>query len=142
MLAASAIGGAGGVGVASRGLGTAGKALVKALQSQKRAVTPKVKKATKIAKIALGQGEKGRRSGVALRDKKTGKLEGVSKKDQAIAKNLRTAAKGAAATAGIAGLTTIAKKPKKEAQATPPAPKRKLLRLNYKKHLKRKNLRL
>ena len=39
------------------------------------------------------------------------------------------AAKGAAATAGIAGLTTIAKKPKKEAQATPssniPTPKRK-----------------
>jgi len=124
MLAASAIGGVG-VAAASRGLGTAGKALVKALQSQKRAVTPKVKKATKIAKIALGQGEKGRRSGVALRDKKTGKLEGVSKKDQAIAKNLRTAAKGAAATAGIAGLTTIAKKPKKEAQAAPPAPKRK-----------------
>jgi hypothetical protein len=167
MLAASAIGG-GGLALAGRGLGAAGKALVKTLRSQKGASAKKgldvsqkavkkrleqqrkqriadrlkedklpskdkkpkkLQRVKKVVKVALGQGEKGRRSGVALRDKKTGKLEGVSKKDQAIAKNLRTAAKGAAATAGIAGLTTIAKKPKKEAQATPssnsPTPKRK-----------------
>tara|TARA_R100000742_G_C4258718_1_gene76576 strand:+ start:161 stop:1081 length:921 start_codon:yes stop_codon:yes gene_type:complete len=59
----------------------------------------------KIARVAIGQGEKGRRSGVALRNKKTGKLTGVSKKDQAIAKGARVAAGTAAAAATLAGMS-------------------------------------
>ena len=59
----------------------------------------------KIARVAIGQGEKGRRSGVALRNKKTGKLTGVSKKDQAIAKGARVAAGTAVAAGTLAGMS-------------------------------------
>ena len=59
----------------------------------------------KIARVAIGQGEKGRRTGVALRNKKTGKLTGVSKKDQAIAKGARVAAGTAVAAGTLAGMS-------------------------------------
>ena len=82
-----------------------------------RKAVQKLKKAKKITKVALGKGEKGRRSGLALRDKKTGKLEGVSKKDQRTAKNIRKA--GAAVGVGVGA--GILSKNKKETQAETPS---------------------
>ena len=93
-------------------------AAVKAAGKETPKVTPKARAGTKpkpktkpmsrpekIARVAIGQGEKGRRTGVALRNKKTGKLTGVSKKDQAIAKGARVAAGTAAAAATLAGMS-------------------------------------
>jgi hypothetical protein len=79
----------------------------------------------KIAKTVAGKTTKGRRSGVAVRNKK-GQLSGVSKKDQAIASNIRTggtvaAGTGAAVAAGMAGgrkkNTAAAKPPAKAAKS-------------------------
>jgi len=87
-------------------------AAVKAAGKETPKVTPKARAGTKpmsrpekIARVAIGQGEKGRRSGVALRNKKTGKLTGVSKKDQAIAKGARVAAGTAVAAGTLAGMS-------------------------------------
>jgi LysM repeat protein len=60
----------------------------------------------KVLKTAAGQAGYGRRSGKAFRDKKTGKFDGVSKKDQKTAANVR---KGAIATGVAAGALTGAK---------------------------------
>ena len=69
----------------------------------------------KIARVAVGQGEKGRRTGTALRNKKNivskvlgrkpGTVAGVSKKDQNIAKGVRVAAGTAAAAGTLAGMS-------------------------------------
>jgi len=86
------------------------KKLSKAVEAAKKedavkvAAKPKNKSMTrpeKIVRVAMGQGEKGRRTGTALRNKKTGKLTGVSKKDQNIAKGVRTGTGAAIAAATI-----------------------------------------
>lgn len=74
----------------------------------------------KIARVAAGQGQKGRRSGTALRDKKTGKLTGVKDKDARIGKGIRDFAGPAGRVAGVLAASAAAgdKKP-----APKPAPK-------------------
>jgi len=88
----------------------AGKETPKVKRKPRAGTKPKPKtkpmsRPEKIARVAIGQGEKGRRTGVALRNKKTGKLTGVSKKDQAIAKGARVAAGTAAAAGTLAGMS-------------------------------------
>jgi hypothetical protein len=61
----------------------------------KKATTPKKESlATRAKKLAVATtgkgGTKGRRSGLAIRDKKTGRLSGISKKTQRTGKNIRT----------------------------------------------------
>ncbi len=94
------------------------------IKNQGKAAGAKAAKAAsrtgKIAKTVAGKTTKGRRSGVAVRNKK-GQLSGVSKKDQAIASNIRTggtvaAGTGAAVAAGMAG-----DRKKNTAAAKPPA---------------------
>ena len=80
-------------------------AAVKAAAKPKPKTKP-MSRLEKIARVAIGQGEKGRRTGVALRNKKTGKLTGVSKKDQAIAKGARVAAGTAVAAGTLAGMSS------------------------------------
>ena len=82
-----------------------GSQLSAAAKPKPKPKTKPMSRPEKIARVAIGQGEKGRRSGVALRNKKTGKLQGVSKKDQAIAKGARVAAGTAAAAATLAGMS-------------------------------------
>lgn len=71
-------------------------------------------KTEKTIRTALGQGEKGRRSGVGIRDKK-GKIVGVDKKTQRDAAALRTGMKvGAVSGAGIATAASFAENEKKD----------------------------
>jgi len=96
------------------------KKLSKAVEAAKKedavkvAAKPKNKSMTrpeKIVRVAMGQGEKGRRTGTALRNKKNivskvlgrkpGTVAGVSKKDQNIAKGVRTGTGAAIAAATI-----------------------------------------
>ena len=67
----------------------------------------------KIARVAAGQGQKGRRSGTALRDKKTGKLTGIKDKDARIGKGIRDFAGPATRAAGVLAASSAAggKKP-------------------------------
>ena len=75
------------------------KQLLKQQQLQQKKPSLKTK-AKKLVAATTGIGAvKGRRSGIALRDKKTGKLSGISKKTQKTGKNIR---RGAA----VAGLGT------------------------------------
>jgi len=67
----------------------------------------------KIARVAAGQGQKGRRSGTALRDKKTGQLTGVKDKDARIGKGIRDMAGPAARGAGVAAASAAASSKKK-----------------------------
>ena len=88
----------------------AGKETPKVKRKPRAGTKPKPKtkpmsRPEKIARVAIGQGEKGRRTGVALRNKKTGQLTGVTKKDQAIAKGARVAAGTAAAAGTLAGMS-------------------------------------
>lgn len=84
----------------------------------KAAAKPKNKSMSrpeKIVRVAIGQGEKGRRSGTALRNKKNivskvlgrkpGTVAGVSKKDQNIAKGVRTGTGAAIAAGTLAGMS-------------------------------------
>ena len=57
----------------------------------------------KVTRSTLGLGTKGRRTGQAIRDKK-GRLHGVGKKDQRLAKNIR---KGAIIAGGAGGLAYL-----------------------------------
>ena len=93
-----------------RGSQLSAAAKPKATPKARAGTTPKPKtkpmsRPEKIARVAIGQGEKGRRTGVALRNKKTGQLTGVTKKDQAIAKGARVAAGTAAAAGTLAGMS-------------------------------------
>jgi hypothetical protein len=69
----------------------------------------------KVARVAAGQGTKGRRSGTALRDKKTGKLTGVKDKDARLGKGIRDMAGPAARGAGVAAASASAASSKKKA---------------------------
>ena len=76
----------------------------------------------KIARVAAGQGQKGRRSGTALRDKKTGKLTGVKDKDARIGKGIRDFAGPAGRVAGIVAVSEDKKLGPKPAAAKKPTP--------------------
>ena len=86
-----------------RGAGALYKALTggaKAASTAKKAsAATKVKKAV-AATTGVGA-KKGRRSGMAIRDKKTGQLSGVSKKTQERGKRAATALKGGAAASAV-----------------------------------------
>ena len=98
----------------------AGKETPKVKRKPRAGTKPQVKgkspgRIEKIARVAIGQGEKGRRTGTALRNKKNivskvlgrkpGTVAGVSKKDQNIAKGVRVAAGTAAAAGTLAGMS-------------------------------------
>jgi LysM repeat protein len=98
----------------------AGKETPKVKRKPRAGTKPQVKgkspgRIEKIARVAVGQGEKGRRTGTALRNKKNivskvlgrkpGTVAGVSKKDQNIAKGVRVAAGTAAAAGTLAGMS-------------------------------------
>ena len=70
-------------------------------------------KLIKILKAALGQGEKGRRSGRAFRNPKTGRLEGISKKDLKTASKLRKGAIAAGVGAGGLAAANLVNKDEK-----------------------------
>ena len=88
--------------------------------------TPLKTKAKKLFAATTGVGAtKGRRSGLAIRDKKTGQLSGISKKTQKTGKNIRTGAKIAGAgTVGTLIASKAGTQDKKKMTAMPkPRPK-------------------
>ena len=78
----------------------------------------------KIARVVVGQGKKGRRSGTAIRNKK-GQLTGVKKKDARIAKGIRNTGLAALATAGVAGLSQLPSGKKEDPVVRPAGTSRK-----------------
>ena len=95
-------------------------ALVKKLQQNEAAAAKMGKPAPKpmsrpekIARVATGQGTKGRRSGTAIRNKK-GQLIGVKNKDARISKGVRDMAGPAARAAGVVAASAAAGSPSQD----------------------------